>query len=122
MVAYKIKEDLEKNIYSAASHMLLFQKAENLSTYKVLSTYRVFCQHIGWFEDFRTVSSFIVKFLVILGATKVSGKDFLAIVTDRAEILRDGLEEGQDPSFWIIFQMMVRGALSKIDFSANARR
>ena len=57
-----------------------------------------------------------------LGATKVSGKDFLAIVTDRAEILRDGLEEGQDPSFWIIFQMMVRGALSKIDFSANARR
>ena len=57
-----------------------------------------------------------------MGATKVSGKDFLAIVTDRAEILRDGLEEGQDPSFWIIFQMMVRGALSKIDFSANARR
>ena len=58
----------------------------------------------------------------VLGATKVSGKDFLAIVTDRAEILRDGLEEGQDSSFWIIFQMMVRGALSKIDFSANARR
>ena len=57
-----------------------------------------------------------------MGATKVSGKDFLAIVTDRAEILRDGLEKGQDPSFWIIFQMMVRGALSKIDFSANARR
>ena len=60
--------------------------------------------------------------LYTVGATKVSGKDFLAIVTDRAEILRDGLEEGQDPSFWIIFQMMVRGALSKIDFSANARR
>ena len=49
-----------------------------------------------------------------MGATKVSGTDFLAIVTDRAEILRDRLEEGQDPSFWIKFQMMVCGALSKI--------
>ena len=57
-----------------------------------------------------------------MGATKVSGTDSLAIVTDRAEILRDGLEEGQDPSFWIKFQMMVCGALSKIEFSANARR
>ena len=38
-----------------------------------------------------------------MGATKVSGKDFLAIVTDRAEILRDDLEEEQDPSFLIIF-------------------
>ena len=46
-----------------------------------------------------------------LGATKVSGTDLLAIVSDRAEILRDCLEEGQDPSFSIKFQMMVCGAL-----------
>ena len=29
---------------------------------------------------------------------------------------------GQDPCFWITFQMMVRGALLKINFSANACR
>ena len=57
-----------------------------------------------------------------MGATKVRVPIFWLIVTDRDEILRDGLEEGQDSSFWIKFQMMVCGALSKIEFSANARR
>ena len=42
-------------------------------------------------------------FCCLLGATKVRVPIFWLIVTDRAEILRDGLEEGRDPSFWIKF-------------------
>ena len=57
-----------------------------------------------------------------MGATKLLAQIFWVLVTDRAEILRDRLEERQDPSFWIKFQMMVRGVLSKIEFSANTWR
>ena len=60
---------MQEASFSASSHMLLFQKAQNLSTYKLLSSYRVFRQHIGCFEDLRRLASFSLKFLVIFRQT-----------------------------------------------------